>query len=140
MMGLFDLESWQKNQRVLGVIAIIVGVGAWGMDFTGAVYVCPYCRVQRSVIAILGVFMLFPDVRHWIYRYVAFVIGFLGAVVAVNQNFMGWSRISKGEFMWGEQWYLNPFLLSGAALFIIVGQVWLLLLNQTDLPKRAADD
>ena len=140
MMGLFDLEAWQKNQRVLGVIAIVVGVGAWGMDFAGAVYVCPYCRVQRSVIAILGVSMLFPDVRHWIYRYVAFVIGFLGAVVAVNQNFMGWSRISKGEFMWGEQWYLNPFLLSAAALFIIIGQVSLLLLGQPDSPKREAGD
>jgi disulfide bond formation protein DsbB len=139
MMGLFDLETWQKNLRALGVIAIIVGVGAWALDLTGAVYVCPYCRVQRSVIAVLGVFMLFPHVRHWIVRYVAFVIGFLGAVVAANQNFSGWSRISQGEFTWGEQWYLNSFLLSGAALFIIIGQVWLLLMNQADSANRTGD-
>jgi hypothetical protein len=34
-------------------------------------------------------------------------------VVAVNQSFMGWMKISNGEFTLGELWYLNPFLMSG---------------------------
>jgi hypothetical protein len=127
-MNLFELEFWQRNQRTLGAIALFVGLGAWAVELSGMVYICPYCRVQRSVIAILGVVMLFPDARHWLLRYICFTIGFLGAVVAANQNFMGWAKISKGEFVLGEQWYFNPFLMSGAALFIIIAQVALILL------------
>ena len=125
-MNLFDMEFWQKNLRALGFVAIIIGVGAWVLEFIGSVYVCPYCRVQRSVIAILGVLMVLPITHHWITKYIAFGVGFLGAVVAVNQNFMGWLKISKGEFMLGEPWYYDPFLLSGGSLFIIVAQVCLI--------------
>ena len=52
------------------------------MEFTGTVYVCPYCRVQRTVILLLGLIMLLPFSRHWITQYLASVIGFMGAVVA----------------------------------------------------------
>ena len=99
------------------------------MEFTGTVYVCPYCRVQRTVILLLGLIMVSPFSTHWIVRYLASVIGFMGAVVAVNQNFMGWAKISKGTFAFSEQLYVDPFLLSGGALFIIVGQLWLILCN-----------
>jgi hypothetical protein len=47
--------------------------------------------------------------------------------VAVNQNFMGWVKISKGEFAFNEQLYIDPFLLSAGSLFIIIGQLWLIL-------------
>jgi disulfide bond formation protein DsbB len=113
----------------LGLIAIMIGLGAWGMEFAGTVYICPYCRVQRTVIALLGLIMLVPVTiaGHWILRYLASVIGFLGAVVAANQNFMGWVKISQGEFAFNEQLYIDPFLLSSGALFIIIGQLWLIL-------------
>jgi hypothetical protein len=55
------------------------------------------------------------------------VVGFLGAVVAVNQNFMGWAKISKGEFAFNENLFIDPFLLSTGSLFIILGQLWLIL-------------
>lgn len=97
------------------------------MEITGTVYICPYCRVQRTVIAVLGLIMVLPIARHWTLRYLASVVGFLGAVVAANQNFMGWAKISKGEFAFNEQLYIDPFLLSSGALFIIIGQLWLLL-------------
>ena len=99
------------------------------MEFAGAVYICPYCRVQRTVIALLGLIMVLPSpiARHWILQYLASVIGFLGAVVAANQNFMGWAKMSKGEFAFNEQLYIDPFLLSSGALFIIIGQLWLIL-------------
>ncbi len=97
------------------------------MEFAGTVYVCPYCRVQRTVILLLGLIMVVPFYRHWIMQYLASVIGFMGAVVAVNQNFMGWAKISKGTFAFSDQLYVDPFLLSGGALFIIVGQLWLIL-------------
>ena len=126
-MSLLDLHFWYRQQRVLGVISIVIGLGAWGMEFAGAVYVCPYCRVRRTVILLLGCVMLLPSPRHWIAKYVASVVGFLGAVVAVNQNFMGWAKISKGEFAFNENLFIDPFLLSTGSLFIILGQLWLIL-------------
>ena len=126
-MNVFDLGFWFARRRALGLLAIIIGAGAWGMEFTGTVYICPYCRVQRTVILLLGIIMVLPIARHWLAQYIASVIGFLGAVVAVNQNFMGWVKISKGEFAFTEQLYIDPFLLSSGSLFIIIGQLWLLL-------------
>ena len=134
-MGFLELAFWQRHQRALGFIAIFIGAGAWGMEFAGTVYICPYCRVQRTVILLLGLLMILPFSHHWITRYVASVIGFMGAAVAVNQNFMGWVKISKGEFAFNEQLYVDPFLLSGGSLFIIIGQLWLIL---TEKPARAS--
>ena len=134
-MGFLELAFWQRHQRVLGIIAIIIGAGAWGMEFAGTVYICPYCRVQRTVILLLGVIMALPFSKHWISRYVASVMGFMGAVVAVNQNFMGWVKISKGEFAFNEQLYIDPFLLSAGSLCIIIGQLWLIL---TKTPAKAS--
>lgn len=126
-INLLDEYFWRRNKRALGLIAIAIGLGAWTLEFVGTVYVCPYCRVQRTVIAILGLIMILPLARHWVSRYFSLVIGFFGAVVATNQNFMGWAKISKGEFAFNEQLYIDPFLLSGGALFIIIGQLWLIL-------------
>ena len=126
-INLLDLNFWRQNQRALGLIAMVIGAGAWAMEFAGTVYICPYCRVQRTVILVLGLIMVLPFSRHWMVRYVASVIGFLGAVVAVNQNFMGWVKISKGEFVFTEPLYIDPFLLSTGSLFIIIGQLWLIL-------------
>ena len=134
-MGFLELAFWQRHQPALGLIAIIIGAGAWGMEFAGTVYICPYCRVQRTVILLLGVIMVLPFSKHWISRYVASVMGFMGAVVAVNQNFMGWAKISKGEFTFNEQLYIDPFLLSAGSLFIIIGQLWLIL---TKAPAKAS--
>jgi hypothetical protein len=137
MMSLFDIDFWQRHQRALGIIAIVIGLGAWAMEFAGAVYICPYCRVQRTVIAILGIIMVLPVANHWILKYFASVIGFMGAVVAANQNFMGWAKISKGEFAFNEQLYIDPFLLSGGSLFIIIGMLWLILSKEKTIGQRA---
>jgi disulfide bond formation protein DsbB len=122
-----DLTFWQRHQGALGLMAIVIGVGAWAMELAGTVYICPYCRVQRTVILLLGLILLLPTPRHWCWRYIASVLGFFGAVVAVNQNFMGWVKISKGEFSFNEQLYVDPFLLSAGSLFILIGQLWLIL-------------
>ncbi|MDA0762010.1 MAG: disulfide bond formation protein B [Alphaproteobacteria bacterium] len=127
-MAFIDLQFWQRNQFALGLVAILIGAGAWGMEFAGTVYICPYCRVQRTVILLLGIMMILPFSHHWVMKYFASVIGFLGAVVAVNQNFMGWVKISKGEFAFNEQLYIDPFLLSSGSLFIIIGQLWLIVM------------
>jgi len=131
-MAFFELRFWQRNQFALGVLAILIGAGAWGMEFAGTVYICPYCRVQRTVILLLGIMMILPFAHHWVMKYFASVIGFLGAVVAVNQNFMGWVKISKGEFAFNEQLYIDPFMLSSGSLFIIIGQLWLLMMAKRE--------
>ena len=128
-MSVLDLSFWQSRMRLLGTVAILIGGGAWMMEFAGAVYICPYCRVQRTVIMLLGLLMVLPFAHFWISQYVESVIGFMGAVVAVNQNFMGWMKISKGEFTFADPLYIDPFLLSAGSLFIIIGQLWLILSN-----------
>lgn len=40
---------------------------------------------------------------------------------------MGRVKISKGEFAFKEQLYIDPFLLSAWSLLIILGQLWLIL-------------
>ena len=107
-MNILDLSFWQGRLRLLGILAILIGGGAWMMEFAGAVYICPYCRVQRTVIMLLGLMMILPFARHWVSQYVSSVIGFLGAVVAVNQNSMGWAKISKGEFTFADPIYIDP--------------------------------
>lgn len=115
----------RRHIQILGLVAIIISLGAWITDWTGAVYVCPYCRVQRTVIGILGLGMLSPVSLGWIGRYLATLFGMFGAVVASMQHFRGWAKISSGEFVLRDPFYLDPFLLSGCALMIITAQVML---------------
>ncbi len=127
-MNLFDLDTYSKNTRIIGIIAIAICIAAWTVELVGWAYVCPFCRVQRTVIGLLGLFLLFPNPGHWIVRYVGTVLGVLGLVVAATQNFRGWAKISAGEFAFNEKIYFDSFILSGAAIFIITGLVFLLFL------------
>lgn len=125
---LLDLNTYTERLKLVGIIAIVISVVAWASDLTGHVYECPYCRTQRTVIGLLGLILLLPNPGHWVARYVATVIGFLGLHVGSAQHFAGWRRISAGEFSFHERIYIDPFLLSGCALFIITGLVWLILM------------
>jgi len=129
-MKLFELETYTQNIRILGVLAIIISAGAWAVELADLTYVCPYCRTQRTVIGLLGIFLLLPNPGHWIVRYVGTVFGVLGVVVGGTQHFRGWSKISGGEFTFHDPIYFDSFLLSGAALFIITGLVFLLFLHR----------
>ena len=96
------------------------------MDFLGWVYPCPYCRVQRTAILILGIILLLPFNQHWVSKWFSLAIGVQGLVVAAMQHFNHIKTILDGSFEWGDSWYTNPFLLSGAAMLIITGQLMLL--------------
>ncbi|MGL3822251.1 disulfide bond formation protein B [Sphingopyxis sp. R3-92] len=115
-----------RNIRPLGIVALVVSLATWTMEWSGAVEMCPYCEVQRTVIGLLGILMLVPARRSWTTLYLASLLGALGAVTAATQHFNGWSAIAKGEFKGFLPIYGNGFLLSGAALAIIVGQ-WMIL-------------
>jgi len=127
-MKIFDLDTYVNNLRIIGIIAIIISIGAWAVELAGLTYICPFCRTQRTVIGILGIFLVLPNPGHWIVRYVGTVLGVLGLVVGGTQHFRGWAKISAGEFSFHEPVYFDSFLLSGAALFIITGLVFLLFL------------
>lgn len=119
------LPFTRRHIQILGLAAIAVSALTWGLDLSGATYVCPYCRTQRTVIGLLGLGMLSPVGLGWIGRYLATSIGSLAVVVAAMQHFNGWRRISAGTFRFNETIYFDAFLLSGAALFILIGQIML---------------
>ena len=123
----FTIENLIAKRYWLGLLAVIISITAWTVELIGAVYVCPYCRVQRTVIGLLGIIMFLPIIHHFFIKYCALVIGFFGAVVASNQHFMGWKKISAGEFSFNENIFIDPFLLSGCALFLIIGLTALIL-------------
>lgn len=125
---MFRYEFYQENIRALGIIAIIVSLGAWSLDWFEIVYKCPFCRVQRTVIGLLGVVMV-TGTSHFIIKYFATVLGFFGAGVAVTQHFRGWVNVHKGEFVWRDPIYLDSFILSFLALCIIIAQVWIICLR-----------
>lgn len=132
-MQLFELDFYLRNIRILGVIAIIVGLGAWATEWMGWVYVCPFCRAQRTVIAILGGFMILPHTKHFIIRYITSILGFYGAFVASSQHFRGWVAIQRGEKNGlSETWWIDPWLLSFLAVCIIIAQIWLIFLNKNE--------
>lgn len=115
--------------HALGALAIVISLATWAVDLAQLVYACPYCRAQRTVIGLLGGLLLLPDPRHWLSRYLAAVFAVFavfGLVVAGMQHFNGWKKIHRGEFQLSEHWYVDSFLLSGAAIFIIVGLVLLI--------------
>ena len=123
----------------IGVAAIAISVWAWSVELAGFTYVCPFCRVQRTIIGILGLMMLIPaGYGHWLVRYISLVLSFFGAVVAANQHFAGWARISSGEFELHDPFYYDPVLLSGAALFIMSALVLLLWVPKAEAPKDEA--
>ena len=126
---MFRYEFYQKNIRALGIIAIIVALGAWSLDWFEVVYKCPFCRVQRTVIGLLGVVMLTGS-THFIIKYFSTVFGFFGLAVAASQHFRGWVNVHKGEFEWHSPLYLDAFLLSFLAICIIVAQLWIICLRK----------
>ena len=127
-MKLFELDTYIKQSKIIALMAIAISIIAWGMDLAAMVYECPYCRVERSVIGILGLILILPLSFHWIGKYAALVIGFFGAVVGANQHFMGWKKISAGEFH--LRLPVDPFILSGLAVIIIIGLMYLIMVKK----------
>ena len=95
------------------------------MDLLDLVYNCPFCRAQRTMIGLLGLLLLLPNLRFWLVRYLSAIFAVFGLVVGSVQHFRGWARINSGEFEWGEQWYVNSWMLSGFAILIITALVML---------------
>ena len=122
----------RKTVLVGAVAAIAIALGTWAMDLAGVVEPCGYCRVQRTVIGLLGALLLTPEAwRTWT-RYLGAVLAAFGASVAAEQHFKDWNAISQGKFIFVWPLYANSFLLSGFALAIIVGLAFLLFPTRAD--------
>ena len=117
--GLF--EWCTANIRLLGLAAIVICLATWAIDLGGWVYACPYCRVQRTAIGLVGIAMCLPDPRLWWIRYGSAAICFLGAHVAAAQIFLVFRNLMSGQPS-------NPLnlILAAGALFILVGQALIL--------------
>jgi hypothetical protein len=127
MTLLTDLPGVLLKHRIwFGILAILICAGTWAVDLLDLVYNCPYCRAQRTVIGLLGLLLLMPNLRFWLVRYLSAVFAIFGLVVGAMQHFGGYARMNKGEFEWGDQWFINPWLLSGFAILIITGLVMLI--------------
>ncbi|MEQ8196060.1 MAG: hypothetical protein RIB59_16385 [Rhodospirillales bacterium] len=111
------LDFLSRNIRLLGFVAIAVSLIAWGIDLSGLVYECVYCRAQRTAIGIAGILMILPDPRRWWIRYAAAAICFFGASVAADQVFLVVRAIDAGRAFG----MLNLVMAAGA-LFALVGQ------------------
>ena len=121
-MAIPSLETMMKYRTQIAILAILISIVAWATELGGLVYVCPYCRAQRTIIGLLGL-MLLANPPHWLNRWISSVLAGFGLVVASVQHFNGWKKLMAGEFTWGEYWYANPWVLSGCALFIISGLI-----------------
>jgi len=126
MMDQTLLHWLWNNRKIVGLVAIVICIVAWALELTDLVYVCPYCRAQRTIIGILGLSLMLPNPRHWINLYLASTIAAFGFFVASYQHFAGWKKLMFGKFEWGEHWYINSWLLSGFAIFIITGLLFLI--------------
>ncbi|GAC07020.1 hypothetical protein [Paraglaciecola chathamensis] len=135
-MKFLQLNTYSTHSKIVGLVAIVISLVAWTSDLSGMVYICPYCRAQRTVIGILGLMLISPAATHWIAKYIGLVIGFFGATVAANQHFMGWKKISAGTFEFKENLVIDPFLLSGLALFGIIGLTYLLLFSDKAITNQ----
>ena len=139
-MAATALYDWlTRNLRLLGALAILVCIVTWIIDLAGWVHLCPYCRVQRSAIGIVGILMMLPDPRLWWLRYGGLAVCFLGAHVAAAQLFLVFRNLTSGQPS-------NPvnLVLAAGALFILTGQALLLFTRAPDRapgspPDRAPD-
>lgn len=112
--------------KPIGALSVAVSVATWVMDLLHVVEPCGYCRVERTIIGLVGIVLLLPAARHWLAQYLAKLLGSFGFVVAATQHFGGWNEISKGQFHFVTPLYANSFLLSAGALFVITAQLLLI--------------
>lgn len=132
-MAANGLLDWlRRNLRLLGAFALLVSLVTWGIDLAGWVYECPYCRIQRSAIGIVGILMMLPDPRIWWIRYGGAALCVVGANVASAQLFLVFRNLTAGQ----PSNPLNLVLATGA-LFALVGQALLLF---SERPREEASD
>ena len=102
-----------KPLYLFAVITILISLITWSMDIFSLVKPCIDCRVERTIIGLLGLILLLPRISQWI-KLLAYVLGFFGANVASGQMF----SVLIHYHITGE------LILASCALIIIIVQVF----------------
>ncbi|MHA6832023.1 hypothetical protein [Ralstonia pseudosolanacearum] len=116
-----------RTIKFSAIASIAIGIVAWTMDLTGLIYECPYCRVQRTAIGIVGLMMLTPFVKSIVVNWSARSVAGLGFVVAAQMHFLMIKDVLDGKMedalmaIWE-----NGLFLSAGAMLILTAQLMLL--------------
>ena len=112
MKALFKITRFLKRYHThIAWLAIASSLLTWGLDFTHVVFQCPYCRVQRTVIGLLGLIALLPQHKNTVLRYSCYLIAFLGADISGDQIFL---HVKHGT-------YLSFSLVLAVGAFVLIG-------------------
>ncbi len=114
------------NRSLVGAFVLLVVLSTLALDIAGLVHPCPYCRIQRLALGVLALIMLTKFYDALICRYITLVVGMMGLVVGIMQNFNHVKKINKGEFDWSAVWIGHPWILSGLAILALCWQIILI--------------
>jgi disulfide bond formation protein DsbB len=114
------------NRRIVAAFVLLVVLVTLALDIAGLVYPCPYCRVQRFALGALAIILLLKFYGALFPRYVAALVGMMGLVVGMTQNFNHIKKMNAGEFDWSGLSIGHPWVLSGLAVLTLVWQLFLI--------------
>src|SRR5579872_2536594 len=86
-----------KYIKMCGYLAIVISLATWALDLTELVNKCAFCRTQRTIIGILGVFMILPFNTSEIIKYVSIVFGVFGTHVSCQQIWGYFHNYLRGD-------------------------------------------
>ncbi|MGW8704547.1 disulfide bond formation protein B [Brevundimonas sp. NPDC055812] len=128
------LGSALLNRRIVGAAILAVVLFTLAVDLAGLVFPCPYCRVQRFALGVLALILMLKSYDALWSRYIAAVVGMMGLVVGISQNFNHIKKINNGSFDWSALWIGHPWILSGLAILALTWQLFLIF----DVDTRSA--
>lgn len=119
------LSKLLLNRRLVGAVVLAIVLFTLALDIAGLVHPCPYCRMQRFALGVISIVLLFRFYNALLSRYIVAVVGMMGLVVGIMQNFNHLKKMNKGEFDWSALSIGHPWVLSGLAILTLV---WLFFL------------
>lgn len=119
------LSNLLLNRRLVGAVVLAIVLFTLALDVAGLVHPCPYCRMQRFALGVISIVLLFRLYSALLSRYIVAVVGMMGLVVGIMQNFNHLKKMNKGEFDWSAISIGHPWVLSGLAILTLV---WLFFL------------
>lgn len=128
------LSKLLLNRRLIGAAVLAIVLFTLALDVAGLVHPCPYCRMQRFALGVISIVLLFRFYNALFSRYIVAVVGMMGLVVGIMQNFNHLKKMNKGEFDWSALSIGHPWVLSGLAILTLV---WLFFLV-FDLDKTSS--
>lgn len=122
------IENIMRNAKLVGIISLILSLATWILDWFGLVYACPYCRIQRTIIGLIGLFMFLPSqIRsHWLLLFTTNILAFFGAYAGASQHFLIWMKFSNGQIDLLTM-LVNPSFWMSLGAMIFIGVQFLVL-------------